>query len=402
MTGAEAALVAAITPAPMREQVLAWTAINSGTGNLAGLERMAAELAAAFALLPGTVALVEPEPVEATDAEGEAQPLAHGRHLVVRVRPEAERRVLLTGHMDTVFAADHPFQASRLLDERRLNGPGAADMKGGIALMLAGLVAFEATGPQLGYDVLINSDEETGSASSAALIRRLAEGKAAALTYEPALPGGVMARARPGSGNFAAVVTGRAAHAGRNPEDGRNAVVAAADLALRLSRARHAALGVNASRIDGGGPGNMVPARAVLRFNLRPRGPEQQSEAAALLDRLLAEIAAEHDVAIRLSGGFGRPPKPIDAGTRSLFALVAKAAADLGEALAWQDTGGVCDGNNIAACGVPVIDTMGARGDCIHSPDEYLELDSLVPRARLTALVLHRIERGRPAWGASA
>lgn len=394
MTRDEAGLVEPITLAPMREQVLTWTAINSGTANLAGLDAMAARLADAFAMLPGTTTLAEAAPVETVTAVGDLARVAHGRHLVVRVRPEAARRVLLTGHMDTVYAADHPFQASEWLDGNRLRGPGSADMKGGIALMLAGLQAFEKSGPNLGYDVLINSDEETGSPSSASLIRELAQGKLAGLTYEPALPGGIIARARPGSGNFAAVVIGRAAHAGRNPEDGRNAVVAAADLALRLSQARHPALAINPAKIDGGGPNNIVPARAVLRFNVRPRGPEQAAEAQALIDRLVADAAAEHGVQIQLHGSFGRPPKSIDANAERLFALVAGAGADLGEQLAWADTGGVCDGNNIAACGVPVIDTMGARGDFIHSPQEYLEVDSLVPRAKLTALVLRRLDKG--------
>jgi glutamate carboxypeptidase len=392
MTRDEADMIAPVALEPMLGQVLAWTAINSGTANLAGLDMLARELARAFSALPGEVTLAEPVPVETVTAEGETAPAEHGRHLVLRVRPEARRRVLLTGHMDTVYAAGHPFQASEWLDETRLRGPGTADMKGGIALMLAGLLAFEASNPVLGYDVLINSDEETGSQSSAPLICKLARGKFAALTYEPALPGGFMARARPGSGNFAAVVTGRAAHAGRNPRDGRNAVVAAADLALRLARVRHRALSINPAKIDGGGPSNIVPARAVLRFNLRPRGPEQAAEAQALIDRLSGEVASEHDVAIRIHGGFGRPPKAITAGSERLFALIAGAAAELGEPLEWRDTGGVCDGNNIAACGTPVIDTMGARGDFIHSPDEYLEVDSLVSRARLTALVLRRLD----------
>jgi glutamate carboxypeptidase len=394
MTRDEADMVAPIGLEPMLEQVLAWTAINSGTANLPGLDMMASELARTFAALPGDMTLVEPARVETVTAEGETTLVEHGRHLVLRVRPEARRRVLLTGHMDTVYAAGHPFKASHWLDDMRLCGPGAADMKGGIALMLAGLRAFEASNPSLGYDVLINSDEETGSPSSAPLICNLAQGKLAALTYEPALPGGIMARARPGSGNFAALVTGHSAHAGRNPGDGRNAVVAAADLALRLARAQHPALNINPAKIEGGGPNNIVPARAVLRFNLRPRGPAQTAEAQTLIDRLIGEVAADHDVAIRLHGGFGRPPKPITAATERLFALVAGAAAELGEPLEWLDTGGVCDGNNIAACGIPVIDTMGARGDFIHSPDEYLEVDSLVARARLTALVLCRLNTG--------
>jgi glutamate carboxypeptidase len=203
-----------------------------------------------------------------------------------------------------------------------------------------------------------------------------------------------MARARPGSGNFAAIITGRPAHAGRNPGEGRNAIVAASDMALRLAQAAHPALTINPARIDGGGPDNMVPALAILRFNMRPRGEEDAVEAARLIERITAEVSRAHDVAIHMHGGFTRPPKPVSRASEHLFALVAKAAADLGETLDWTDTGGVCDGNNIAACGVPVIDTMGACGGNIHSPQEFLQVDSLVPRARLTALVLHRLDAG--------
>jgi len=390
----EAALVERIEQAPILAGALAWAEINSGTGNLAGLAEVAALLADGFAALPGELRLVDPGPVERIDAAGNAVEVANGQHLVLSVRPQAARRVLLTGHMDTVFAADHPFQSCRWLDDETVNGPGTADMKGGLALMLAGLAAFEDSAPSLGYDVLINSDEETGSLSSAALIAGLARGKLAALTYEPALPDGAMARARPGSGNFAAVVRGRAAHAGRNPQDGRNALVAASDLALRLAAARHDGLSVNPARIDGGGPNNMVPALAVLHFNLRPRDPVAQAGAETLLARLIAEVEGAHGVAIHLHGCFNRPPKPVDTGAERLFALVGNAASDLGEPLAWRDSGGVCDGNNIAACGVPVLDTLGALGGAIHSPDEFLLASSLGRRARLTALVLHRIDRG--------
>lgn len=394
MRPAEAQCIEHIESAPLLERVLAWSAINSGTTNLAGLSRMAALLADAAAALPGEVELVAPEPVRRVAADGSDEEVACGDHLVLRVRPEASRRVLLTGHMDTVFAADHPFQTCDWIDEATLRGPGTADMKGGLALLFAGLAAFEATGPRLGYDVMINSDEETGSLSSNRLIAGLAAGKLAALTYEPALANGMMARARPGSGNFSAVIAGRSAHAGRNPQDGRNAVVAAGDLAVRLSRLARPGLTLNPARIDGGGPNNMVPDGAVLRFNVRPATPDLEREARRLIDAAVAATAREHDVAIHLHGGFGRPPKPITPAAERLFALVRQAAADLGAPIDWQDTGGVCDGNNIAACGVPVIDTMGARGGSIHSPEEFLLTPSLVERARLTALVLHRIEAG--------
>lgn len=387
-------MIAGISHDAMLAQALGWAAVNSGTGNLAGLSAMAARLAEAFAVLPGHVELVEPAAVTAIGADGSAVAVRRGQHLVLRVRPEANMRVLLTGHMDTVYAADHPFQACSWVDADTVNGPGTADMKAGLALMLAGLIAFERSGPHLGYDVMINSDEETGSLASAGLIAQLAAGKVAALTYEPALPSGAMAGARPGSGNYAATVRGRAAHAGRNPEDGRNAVVAAADLALRLAAARAPGLAINPARMDGGGPDNLVPDLAVLRFNIRPVSTETAAGVPAMLATMIDAVAAAHDVTITLHGGVSRPPKPITPAADALFTLVARAGADLGQAITRSDTGGVCDGNNVAAMGVPVIDTMGALGGEIHSPDEFLHVGSLGPRAALTALVLHRINQG--------
>jgi len=398
ISAAEGAIIDGIEREPILARTLEWAGVNSGTANMAGVADMADRLAHAFADLPGEVMLVAPSPVEKVGSDGIARQLDTGRHLVLSVRPQASRRVLLTGHMDTVYPADHPFKTCTWLDADTLNGPGTADMKGGLSLMLAGLLAYERGRPTLGYDVMINADEETGSLSSGDLIAQLARGKLAALTYEPALPGGIMARARPGSGNFAVVVTGRSAHAGRNPEEGRNALVAAADLAQRLHAARRDGLSVNPSRIEGGSPNNTVPDLAVLHFNMRPRGPEDLAAGQAIIDAAIADVAAGHDVSIALHGGFARPPKPIGPATDALFRLVSGAATDLGDPVTWKDTGGVCDGNNIAACGVPVIDTMGACGGSIHSPDEFMIASSLDARARLTALVMHRLDRqGIPA-----
>jgi glutamate carboxypeptidase len=382
----------------MLDQVERWSAVGSGSRNLPGLSAMAGLLADAFSALPGETMLVDAPSVEAVNADGAITEVAHGRHLHVRVRPDAPTQILLTGHMDTVFGTDDPFRTTRWLEPGVLNGPGVADMKGGIALMLAALKAVETSeiAPRIGYEVIVNSDEEVGSGSSAALLRTVAKGKVAALTYEPALPDGTLAGARAGSGNFSLIVTGRSAHAGRNPEEGRNALVAAADLAIRLKAGSGNGFSCNPARIDGGGPNNVVPAHAVLRVNFRPKTPEDERAASALLDTVIAAVAREHDVSIHRHGGFGRPPKPIDPGAERLFGLVKQCGADLGLAIGWRDTGGVCDGNNIAACGVPVVDTMGARGGSIHSDQEYLIVDSLAERAQLSALTIMRIaERGR-------
>jgi glutamate carboxypeptidase len=392
----EAAAVEHCASAPMLDQVTAWSAVNSGSRNLPGLDTVATLLADAFAGLPGTLQMKDAATVEAMRPDGALEPLAHGRNLHLVVRPEAPVQLLLTGHMDTVFGADHDFQKVFWREEGVLGGPGVADMKGGIAVMLAALRAVEAAGAQqLGYEVVINSDEEVGSPGSAALIAEAARGKLAALTYEPsALPNGTLAGARPGSGNFSIRVEGRSAHAGRNPEEGRNAVLAAAELALRLEQAISAGLSVNPARIDGGGPNNVVPDHAVLRINMRPRTLGDQQRAQAALDEAVGEIAAKRDVRINMQGGWGRPPKPLDPRAQKLFALVKSCGADLGQNISWRDSGGVCDGNNIAACGVPVVDTMGVRGGAIHSSEEYLIVESLVERAQLSALTILRLANG--------
>ncbi|WP_411339116.1 hydrolase [Sphingopyxis sp. J-6] len=398
LTASESATLERAADAPMLAQVEQWAAVNSGTGNLAGLSTVAGLLADAFAALPGEVRLVAPEPVENVDAAGHVKTIQRGDHLHVRVRPEAPVQLLLTGHMDTVFAADHPFQSLRWLEDGVLNGPGTADMKAGISVILAALGALEASpfAARVGYDVMINSDEETGSHASAALIAELAQGKTAALTYEPALPDGTLAGARPGSGNFSILIHGRSAHAGRNPEEGRNALIAAADLALRLNALKSVELKVNPAKIDGGGPNNVVPDQAILRVNMRPSTPDAMAAAEAALRDAVAAVSREHDVHCHLHGNFNRPPKPLDPAATRLFELVRDCGAALGlPSIGWNATGGVCDGNNIAACGIPVVDTMGPRGGAIHSPDEFLIVDSLAERAQLSALTMMRIaERG--------
>ncbi|MBO9499396.1 MAG: hydrolase [Novosphingobium sp.] len=386
-----------IDPPAMLARTERWAAINSGTGNLAGLAEVAGLLADAFSALPGEVTLEEPAPVTAISPDGAEIEKAHGRHMVLRVRPDAQRRFLLTGHMDTVYPADHPFQALTRIDADTLGGPGTADMKGGIAVILEALTAFEAdeAAPRVGYDVMINSDEETGSLSSAPLISRLAQGKYAALTYEPsALPDGTLAHARGGSGNYSVTVTGRSAHAGRNPLDGRNAVVAAARLAVALKALHSDELSVNPAKIDGGSANNVVPDHAVLRFNIRPRGTAAAERFQADFARMVDEISGELEVALAVHGGITRPPKPVDPKAQKLFDLVKACGAELKQDIGWRDSGGVCDGNNIAACGVPVVDTLGVRGGSIHSPEEYMIVSSLAERAQLSALVLHRLASG--------
>jgi glutamate carboxypeptidase len=386
--------------AAMAAEVVGWAQVNSGSRNLAGLETMRGLIAARLAPIADSIETHPPDPVTTLDEAGGAVPVPHGHNLLARKRPQARRRMILTGHMDTVFAPDHPFQTCQMLDARRLNGPGTADMKGGLIVMIEALAALETAGAitDLGWDVVINADEEVASLGSAGLIRATARTAQIGMTFEPALtPDGTLASARRGSGNFLVAIAGRAAHAGRDPAAGRNAVIAAADLALRLDALGRdiPGLTVNVARLTGGGATNIVPDRAMLAWNMRPLDAAAQQKAEAAMAALLDATAQAHDVRIARSGGFARPPKPFDARHAALFALLREAGADLGLAIDWQSSGGVCDGNNIAAEGVVVVDTMGVRGGAIHTAEEYLLLDSLAERATLAAVTIARIAQGR-------
>lgn len=382
----------------MTDRLLAWCAINSGSHNLDGLARLRAEIAAAFAELGADVEVVPSAPQSIIRPDGAASSRQLGDCLRIVKRPQAPVRVLLAGHMDTVFPADHAFQACRYIDADTLNGPGAADMKGGILAMLYALRAVEHSplAERIGYEVILNADEEIGSPGSADLLAKAAARAQFACVYEPALADGTLAGARKGSGNFSLAVRGRSAHAGRDPHLGRNAVVAAARIATALAALDGARPGltVNVAKIDGGSPNNVVPDNAVLRFNARVDRAEDADWFASNVDAIIESTNAEDGFHAHLHGGFARPPKPMTPAMEAFFNAVKSIGAELGLSIRWQATGGVCDGNNIAAQGVPVVDTLGVRGGNIHSPDEFVKLDSLEERAKLSALLLLRVAAG--------
>jgi len=385
--------------AAMTEGVIAWSRIGSGSTNLSGLATMAGALAQAFSALGAAPALLAPTPVELIDAQGRPTPAPRGQNLHLVVRPQAPRQVLLCGHMDTVFGADSPFQDVSWRAPGVLNGPGVADMKGGLMVMLQALLALEHSpwADQIGYQVVINADEEISSLGSAPLLAQAAANAQVGLVYEPATtPDGTLAAARKGLASFTLVARGVSAHAGRNPQDGRNAVLAVADFALAaaaLSGAREG-LSINIAKIEGGGPTNVVPDLALCRLEARVASHADRHWIEAQLTALAASVGAARGLDLTLHGRFSRPPKPFDAATQGLFEAVRRCGADLGQTIGWTDSGGCCDGNNLAATGLAVVDTLGVRGGAIHSPDEFLITDSLVERAQLSALLLMRLASG--------
>ncbi len=399
MINAAADALRAIDGDRLVERAVGWCAINSGSRNLAGLAEQQAALADALSAFGGALEVLELPPAEEVASDGRVREAPTTAALRLSVRPSAPVQVALTGHYDTVYPAETGFRAVRRRGDGALNGPGLADMKGGLSVMLGALEAFEAhpSAPNLGWTVLISPDEETGSLSSRALLADLGARAHVHMTYEPAIGReGKLASARKGSGNFHLVVRGRSAHAGRDFAAGRGAVAAAARIAAALHElnGRRDGVTVNVARIEGGAPLNQVPDLAIVRFNVRLPGPEGVAWVEAEITRIL-ETEPGDGIAVEMHGGVTRPPKPFNRAQQALFAAARDTASALGlPPLEWVSSGGVCEGNNLFAAGCPGIDTLGVRGGDIHSEDEHAWTESFAERARLSALLLVRMATG--------
>jgi glutamate carboxypeptidase len=382
----------------MVDRAVAWCAVNSGSRNLPGLQTTVGILSDAFAVLPGQMVQRPLASSIEIAADGREIEQAHTPAIAVTVRPEATVQVVLTGHYDTVFPASSPFQTVVDRADGALNGPGIADMKGGISVILAALQAFEThpDAQHVGYRVLLSPDEEIGSLASGPVLAEFGRLGHVGLTYEPSmLPDGTLASERKGSGNFHIRVTGRSAHAGRAFTEGRNAITAAARIAGALDGLNNRREGVtlNIAKIDGGSPLNVVPDIAVLRFNVR----FPDALAAAWLEAGIAEamtVGEGDGLTASLHGGFTRPAKPFNAAQTELFGKVKEVGGLLGQDIAWKPSGGVCEGNNLFAVGLPNVDTLGVCGGDIHSDAEFAWPDSFAERAQLSALILMKLASG--------
>jgi glutamate carboxypeptidase len=389
--------------------------INSGTQNLEGLAQMHDALMALFAPLADEAESIPLIPTTQIADSGKEQAVHYGNALSFKKRPHAPLQVLFCGHMDTVFPKAHPFQTCTAFTtedgDRRINGPGTADMKAGLMVILHTLKAWEQhpLAEQVGWQVLINADEETGSIGSAALIRERATQAHMGMVYEPALADGTLAGERKGSGNFTLKITGKSAHAGREFEVGRNAIAAQAQAMSflhQLNRQREG-ITVNLGRVSGGVALNVVADNAVCHFNIRSQTLADQAWAQQQLEALLGAIhhqtslagySFEDGLTAALSGQFNRPPKPLSPPAQQLFSWLKACGQQLDITIAHQPTGGCCDGNNLAAAGLPNIDTLGVRGGDIHTPHEFMCIASLTERTQLSLLLLETFAQQGKAY----
>ncbi|MCC6676834.1 MAG: M20/M25/M40 family metallo-hydrolase [Phycisphaerales bacterium] len=367
--------------------------IPTGGFNAAGLDETRERFMDRLARLGGKCELItgDPKP-EWLDAD--RPPSVAPPTLVCRgpASKGGEKRILISGHLDTVHDPKSPFRTLTVsADGKTATGPGCVDMKGGLVIAIAALEVLAEAGVPVSWTVIFNSDEETGSYHSDRTLRAEAARHDYGLALEPALPDGGLVVERPGSGQFMIECTGRAAHVGRDFTSGISAVMALARTLLQIEAMSDPAAGVVASvgPLEGGHATNIVPDRARAWGNVRFRTEELGRALTGKLDALCTSLEAMPRVSVWRS--FNRPAKPLTPGTQKLAEAARAAAEDLGQKLPFGRTGGVCDGNNLQAAGLPVIDTLGVRGGGLHTPQEWIELASLVERCQLLAVLISRL-----------
>ena len=383
-------------------------AIPTGRGFRPGLDEYRGILAGRLQSLGPAVELIhgdarpawiEPPATRACTAAG--KPAAESNPLpVLLARHQAAsstsaRRILLSGHIDTIHDPHGSFRELTIAAGRATaTGPGAVDMKGGIVIALNALEALSELGIDLNWSFILGSDEETGSFMCDRALRAAAKGHDIGLALEPALPGGGLAVERMGSGQFMVECFGRSAHAGRDFTRGISAVYALARAMTQLESLARPERGmiVNVGPLLGGELTNAVPDYAACWGNVR-----FDERSAETLARSIDALATGGDALPRIAvhRAWNRPAKPRIESTMQLAGLAKAVATDLGQAMTFAGTGGVCDGNNLQAAGLPTIDTLGVRGGNLHRTDEFIELSSLVERCQLLAILMLRVSEYR-------
>jgi glutamate carboxypeptidase len=359
--------------------------IDSGSRHVEGLHEVAGHVARWCA---GAGLDVRRVPVR----DGDGVPL--GDAVVGRVRGTGRRRVLLAGHLDTVFppgtAARRPFTVT----DGVARGPGVCDDKGGVLAGLAAVRVLRDLGRHAYGELVLlcTPDEEIGSVGSQPLLAELAAGADVGLCLEGARENGDLVSARKGVADVEVVLRGRAAHAGIEPERGANAALAAAHLTVDLQglNGRWPDVTVNVGVLSAGDRPNVVAGAGRLLVDLRARRVDHFTEAVEQIRRLAARpVVPGVETEVRLHAP--APPWEHTADTARLVEIAQRVGADLGLALGHAATGGCADANLLVAAGLPVLDGLGPVGGGDHGPQEWLDLSSVVPRVALLAGLVDRL-----------
>lgn len=380
--------------AAMIQHVEEWSNINSSSDNLQGLTYLLSKLQKDFSELDGEMALHSLPPHVKIDSYGVQVAMPLGQALTIRKRPSAPIQVLLGGHFDTVYPLSSPFQQVKRIDAQTLKGPGVSDMKGGLAIMLTSLQALERSpyADAIGWEIILNPDEEIGSPGSSYLFQAAAHRHQIGLIFEGSYSSGSFVSQRKGSANYTLIAKGQAAHAGRDFHLGKSAIYALSQVIYELEKLnQRPGVTVNVGWMEGGGPTNIVPSLALCRLNMRAVQNEELLEAKHAFYQIVNQCRSRDGIQLEIIEESFRPSKIFDAATQQLFSLYQQCTEHLHQPFTLTESGGVCDGNTLAAEGLPTLDSAGAIGGKIHTEEEYLIIPSLVERAQLATLFLLKL-----------
>ena len=318
----------------------------------------------------------------------------HGGRPVLQWGPQSPR-VLLLGHLDTVWPLGTLDRIPWRIEGEAMRGPGVFDMKVGVVQAIAALALLQATADD-GIALLFTTDEEIGSGTSRDLIEQTARDAQAVFVLEAAIDGDLKL-ARKGTSWYVVEIVGRASHAGLDPERGINALVEAADLVQRSIGWAHPELGttVNPTTARAGTTDNTIPDRAVIGIDVRAWTFDEQQRIDDLV-RAWRPIHPEASVSI-IAGGINRPAMEESAG-RDLATTAIELARRMGLGpVGARAVGGASDGNFTAAIGVPTLDGLGAVGDGAHADHEWASVPALAERTALLAALTAAVITGEPA-----
>lgn len=357
-------------------ELAAWAGIESCTDDRAGLVEFTTLLANRLSTLGLTVEQIGPD----------------ATRLWARWETGQGAPILLIGHADTVYPRGTLAKQPIVQKEGKLFGPGVFDMKGGLLSMCAAIEALQALGrsPSRPIWLLITDDEEIGSPQSRQYIEQLARQAGTALILEPATPQGALKTARKGVGRFELEITGRAAHAGVAPQEGRSALIELAHQLLWLQSLNDDMAGttINVGVVEGGTAANVVPAHAHAQIDLRVWTKAEGERITGLIEE---RGAVTPDVTVRYSGGLRNPPMERTVAIAELFAHARQCAHELGFTVEEASTGGGSDGNFTASLGLPTLDGLGMAGDGAHATHEHIIIDEFPRRVALLARLLETL-----------
>ncbi len=365
--------------------------INSGSHHYDGCVTMLQEVTKLIPPLTTDITLHNGIPIQHIQDNGTQSVLEFAPTLHAKINPNAIKRVCLFGHVDSVFEKDSDFQTVTH-SNNTLYGPAVSDMKGGIVIMLQAVQKFLSNTKSLniGLDILLNSDEEVGSLSSENYFLSQCPFMTVALGYEPALPCHNFAGERKGGITFTIIAQGKSAHAGRDFDNGRNAVTALSRISVFCDNLwrEYKGLSINVGQFIGGGAVNVVPDMAIMRVNMRSYSKNDMLEAIVKIQEYMNNIATEYEINLEYHERNRRSPKVNFDRQVILQNYVTGLCKADNMPSNFIPTGGMCDGNLFSGENIPTVDSLGAIGGKIHTFDEFLNIDAIENRINLSYNIL--------------